>query len=276
MPPAVRIVTDSNADLPAALAAQHAIGVVPSLLNLDGRSYREGVDISRAEFYERLPTLKQPPTTAAPSTGDFEAAFRACGDALVVSINLASKLSAVYNAARLAAESFGGRVTVIDSASVSMGQGWQVLAAAEAATAGAGLEAVLDIVRSVQRRARLMAALDTIEYLRRSGRASSLTTLMGDLLQIKPLIEIANGEVRALGRVRTREKARDSLVAHIEALGPLERLAVVHTAALADAQALAARLAPRAAEPSVVVEATSILGAHVGPGTLGLAALTAA
>jgi DegV family protein with EDD domain len=275
MPPLVRIVTDSNCDLPPLVAARHAILVVPALLNMGGRAYRDGLDISRREFYQRLPSLRPLPTTAAPSAGDFESAYRACGDAPVVAIHLASKLSALYNAARLGAEPFGGSVTVVDSGSLSMGQGWQVLAAAEAAAAGAGPAEVLAVVRSVQRRLRLLAALDTVEYLRRSGRASAVTALVGEVLQIKPLVEVRDGEVLALARVRTRHKARETLVAHIEALGPLERLAVLHVAAPDDAQVLADRLAPRAAQPPLVVEATAVIGTHVGPGTLGLAAVIA-
>jgi DegV family protein with EDD domain len=275
MAPLVRVVTDSNCDLPSDLVARHAIVVVPSLLNMDGRAYRDGLDLSRSEFYRRLPGLRPLPTTAAPSSGDFENAYRACGDGPVLAITLASKLSAIYSAARLGAEPFGGQVTVVDSGSLSMGQGWQVLAAAEAAEAGAGPGEVLDRVRSVQRRLRLLAALDTVEYLRRSGRASAVTALVGEVLQIKPLVEVSDGEVRPLARVRTRQKARETLVAHVEALGPLERLAVLHVAAPADAQALADRLAPRAAQPPVVVEATAVIGTHVGPGTLGLAAVIA-
>jgi DegV family protein with EDD domain len=133
----------------------------------------------------------------------------------------------------------------------------------------------LALVRSVQQRLRLLAVLDTVEYLRRSGRASTVTALVGEVLQIKPLVEVRDGEVRALARVRTRHKARENLVAQIEALGPLERLAVLHAAAPADAQALAERLAPRASQPPLVVEATAVIGTHVGPGTLGLAAVIA-
>jgi DegV family protein with EDD domain len=160
-----------------------------------------------------------------------------------------------------------------------MGQGWQVLAAAEAAEAGAGPSQVLGVVRSVQQRLRLLAALDTVEYLRRGGRASAVTALLGEVLQIKPLLEVSNGEVRPLARVRTRHKARETLVAHVDALGPLERLAVLHVAAPAEAQDLASRLArclaPGATQPPVVVEATAVIGTHVGPGTLGLAAVMA-
>jgi DegV family protein with EDD domain len=177
--------------------------------------------------------------------------------------------------ARLAAEALAGQVTVVDTGSVSLGQGWQVIAAAEAAAAGANLHDVLAAIESAKARVRLWAALDTVEYLRRSGRASALSALLGDLLQIKPLLEVRNGRVTPVARLRTRHKSIDALAAQVEALGALERLAVLHTAAPADAHTLAARLAHLVPAPPLVVEATAVIGTHVGPGALGLAAVTA-
>jgi len=269
----VRIVTDSNSDLPADLAARHHIVVVPSTLNIEGKSYIDGVDITRTEFYQRLPSLNPLPTTAAPATTAFEAAYRSCGSAPIVAIHLASSLSAILTAARLGAEPLGDQVTLVDSEQASMAMGWQVLAAAEAAEAGASLEEVLAAVRSVQARVRLYAALDTIEYLRRGGRASMLSARLGDLLQIKPLIEVRAGVVSVPARVRTRQKARDELAARVEALGPLARLAILHTNCPDDAATMAQRLAPRAQQPPVVVEATAVIGTHVGPGVIGAAAV---
>ncbi len=278
MPLPVRIVTDSNCDVPADLVARHNLVVVPSLVNFDGRSYRDGVDLSRTEFYQRLPNLRPPPTTAAPSAGEFAAAYRQCGDAPIVSLHVAATFSAILNAARLGAEPFGRQVTLVDSGTFSMALGFQVLAAAEAAERGAGVAEVVAAVNSVQRRLKLLAVLDTVEYLRRSGRASAITATLGNLLQLKPLLEVTAGQVLSLARLRTRAKARASLAARIEALGPLERLAILHVAAAADAETLCGRLAGQlvpAAAPPVVVEATAVIGTHVGPGTLAVAAVTA-
>jgi DegV family protein with EDD domain len=269
----VRVVTDSNGDVPAELVARHNIVVVRSLLNIAGKSYRDGLDITRSEFYQRLPQLNPLPTTAAPSSADFEAAYRSCGQAEVVAIHLGATFSAIFTAARLGAEPLGDQVTLIDSQQASMGMGWQVLAAAEAAEAGGSREDVLRAVHSVQERVRLYAALDTIEYLRRGGRASLLSARLGDLLQIKPLLEVRAGRVSVPARVRTRQKARDEIAARVEALGPLARLAVLHTNSPEDAAAMAHRLAPRVQQPPVVVEATAVIGTHVGPGALGLAAV---
>src|SRR5258708_5289602 len=165
----VGVVTDSNSALPAELAARYHIVVVPSVLNIEGKSYLDGVDISRAEFYQRLPALNPLPTTAAPATAAFETAYRSCGQAEVVAIHLASSLSAIYNAARLGAEPLGDQVTLVDSEQASMGMGWQVLAAAEAAEAGATRDEVLRGVRPVQARVRLSPTLVTIQYLPRRG-----------------------------------------------------------------------------------------------------------
>ena len=269
----VRVVTDSNGDLPAELVERYNIVVVRSLINMEGQSYRDGLDITRSEFYRRLPQLNPLPTTAAPSTADFETAYRSCGDAEIVAVHLGSTLSAIYTAARLGAEPLGDRVSVVDSQQASMGLGWQALAAAEAAAAGATREEVLRVVQSVQERVRLYAALDTIEYLRRGGRASLFSARLGDLLQIKPLLEVRAGQVNALARVRTRQKAREDIIARVEALGPLARLAVLYTSGPDEAAAMAQRLAPRVQQPPVLVEATAVIGTHVGPGALGLAAV---
>ena len=271
----IRIVTDSNCDLPAELIERHRILVVPSVLNMDGRAYRDGVDISRAEFYRRLPTSQPVPTTAAPASGEFEAAYRACGDADIISIHVASKLSGILNAARLGAEAVGERVHLVDSGQVSMGQGWQVLAAAEAAAAGQSTAQVRAAAESTRRRCQVLAVLDTLEYLRRGGRASALSAILGELLQVKPLLELVDGDIVLRAKLRTWATARGQLVKLVEALGRLERLAVLHTDRAAEARALADRLAPRAASEPLVVEATAVIGTHVGPGAVGVAAVKA-
>jgi DegV family protein with EDD domain len=269
----LRLVTDSTADLPTELVARHNILVVPAIVLLDGRPYRDGIELSRGEFYERLPTLKQLPQTASPAIGEYEAAYRQCGDADVISLHMAAGLSGIYNAARLAAEPFGPRLTLVDTGQVSMGLGWQVIAAAEAITAGQSLPAVLAAIKSTRRRVKVYALLDTLAYLRRGGRANAITSSIGDILQIKLIVELAESQVIQLVKHRTRSKAIEKLIELAEALGPLERLAILHTQAPAEAEALAARLASRAAQPPLIVEATSVIGTHVGPQALGIAAV---
>ncbi len=272
----VHIVTDSTCDLPPDLVARYGIQVVPAVVNIGERSFRDGLDLSRTDFYRQLPSLNPLPTTAAPSAGAFTEAYQRCGAGDIVAITLASKLSAMYNAARLGAEALPGRVTLIDSAQVSMGLGWQVLAAAEAAAAGRALSDVVAAVQSVQQRVALVAALDTIEYLRRGGRASALSALVGQVLQIKLLLEVRDGQVVPIERLRTAPRARQGVLDRIRALGPLQRAAVLHVAAPEVAQSLAEQVAPLTAEPPVIVEATSVIGTHAGPGAVGVAAVQAA
>ena len=271
----IRIVTDSTCDLPADLVQRHQIVVVPAALNIEGRTLRDGVDISRGEYYARLPGLKELPATAAPSSGEFEAAFQQCGSAHIVSLNLASKLSGLYNAARLAAEAFGPQVTVVDSGQVSMGLGWQVLAAAEAAARGSVAD-VLAAADSARRHVKVFAVLDTIEFLRRGGRASAFVAALGGLLQIKPMLEVVEGDVKPIGRQRLRPKAVEKMLELVHALGRLERLAVLHTACADEAQALAEQLRVQCAQPPLIVEATTVIGTHTGPRALGVAAVRAA
>ena len=270
------LVTDSNGDVPAEYVERYNIHVVPSILNLDGQALRDGIDISRAEFYRRLPTLKNPATTATPSAGDFEELYRACGDVDIIAIHLSSKLSGFYNVSRVGAEASGARVTLIDSEQLSMGVGWQVIAAAEAIAAGKSVAEIVEIVADVRRRVSVFAVLDTLEYARRSGRVSHLKALMGELLQVKPILSIINGEVATLGQHRTRSKGLAKVKEMAQALGPLGRLAIMHANALADAQALAEQLAPQSATPPIVLEFTAVLGTHMGPGTVGVGVVKAA
>src|SRR5512134_3912482 len=132
----LRLVTDSVADVPADLVEKYDIKVVPSLIVIGPQSYRDGVDMTREEFYRRLSTFDPPPSTAAPAAGDYQAAYRAVPDSRVLSLHIAETLSGIYNAARLGAQAFGDRVKVIDTGSLSLGAGWQVIAAAEAIASG--------------------------------------------------------------------------------------------------------------------------------------------
>jgi DegV family protein with EDD domain len=191
------IVTDSTCDLPQFLVEQHELEVVSCLLVIDGKEYVDGKDITREEFYRRLPALRAQPTTAAPSMGDISARYdslfaRGCDHLL--SIHAAGALTSILNIARQAADEFPGRVTCVDSTSLSLGLGFQVIAAAEAAELG--LQAALAAVKSTHRNLHVSAALDTMEYLKRSGRVPATVAMLGSLLSIKPLIELTNGKSR--------------------------------------------------------------------------------
>ena len=194
------IVTDSTCDIPQFLVEQYGIEVVPCVLVIDGKEYVDDEKkMTRAEFYKLLPALRTQPTTAAPSPGDFSARYDSMlsqGCDQILSIHAASSLTSILSVACQAARDFPGRVTCIDSTSLTLGVGFQVLAAAEAAELG--LQAALAAIETTRKNLRIYAALDTVEYLRRSGRVPATVAMLGSLLSIKPLIELANGEERSL------------------------------------------------------------------------------
>ena len=275
------IVTDSTSDLPPFLVNQYGIEVIPTILILDGKEYADGEGISRDEFYSRLPTFQTHPTTAAPSIGEFSYRYEsllARGCDHILSIHAAVQLTAIVNVARQASADFPGRVTIVDSGSLTLGLGFQVLAAAEVAESG--LRSALDAVESTRKRLRVFAALDTMEYLRRSGRVPATVAALGGLLSIKPLIELTGGSVKAVGASRVTKQASGRLLQLLLECGPLERLAILHTGAETRAKDFlnAAMEKASAAMPRdiLMMNVTSVIGAHLGPNGLGFAAIQSA
>lgn len=274
----IGIVTDSTCDIPPSLVEQHELEVVPCILVMDGREYVDGKDITREEFYRRLPSLQTQPTTAAPSIGDFSARYdsllsRGCDR--VLSIHAAGALTSVISIAQQAASSFPERVTCVDSTSLSLGLGFQVLAAAEAAELG--LDAALEAIKTTHRQLHVSAALDTMDYLRRSGRVPAAVAMLGSLLNIKPLIELTNGEVKAIGAVRTTRQANERMSSFLLQGGELERLAILHTGAEGRARDFLNALMQNASQSVprdiLMVNVTTVIGTHVGPNGLGFAAV---
>jgi DegV family protein with EDD domain len=189
---------DSTADLPPELVEQWNLAVVPCLVHFGQTTFREGVDLGRAEFYRRLAAAEVSPTTSAPGPGVFEEVYRrlAAGCDQIVSVHLSSKLSAVFNAARLGAQEVtGAEIAVVDGGSVSMGLGWQAVLAARWARQGRSLEEIVDGLTASRPHARVFALLDTLEYLRRSGRVNRVVAALGALLNVKPLVSVEGGEV---------------------------------------------------------------------------------
>ena len=272
----IGFVTDSTSDIPGDLAHRYGIQVIPALVNINGKSYTDGVEISREEFYTRLPQLNPPPMTSSPSVGAFqqcyEKLFRAGVD-YVVSIHPPNDLSGIFNAARLAGQEFGQRVKVLDSGQLSLGLGFQVILAAEAAARGAILEEVLAGVESVRKRVRLAALLDSIEYIHRSGRVSWAVAMIGGMLRLQPLIELRYGLVHRLGQARTRLQGIERLVETLNSWGPLERLAVLHTNAESAAIQLMEDVKAKVKVPPLLINVTTAIGTHVGPNGLGFVAV---
>jgi len=274
------IVTDSTSDLPKYLIEQYELEVVPSILIIEGKEYADGIGISREDFYKRLPSFQTQPTTAAPSIGDFSTRYdslltRGCEH--ILSIHAAGALTSILNIAQQASKEFPNRVTCIDSASLSLGLGFQVLAAAEATELG--LQAALDAIKSTRKRLHVSAALDTMENLRRSGRVPVVVTMLGSLLSIKPLIELTEGEVKAIGAVRTTKQANERMLNFLLQGGTFERLAILHTGAEARAKEFLNAVMQRASQSVprdiLMVNVTTVIGTHVGPNGLGFASVKA-
>ena len=276
---AIQIVTDSTCDLPEAIIAEYGITVVPLYINFGDQSYLDGVELSRQEFYERLPECEPPPTTAAPGSELFRQTYeRLAGEGAteVLSIHISISLSAVVDVARLGAkETEAVPVTVFDSRQLSLGTGFLVLAAAKAAAEARPMGEILALLEEQISRSHVFAALDTLEFLRRSGRMSRVMAGLGSVLQIKPLLRMYDGNPTA-ERVRTRSRATQRLISLLSELVPLEQVALVHTHAPDRAEELRQRvqhLLPEGEVPSVDI--TPVIGAHIGPGAVGFACVTA-
>jgi len=277
----VRIVTDSTCDLPAETIARYRISVIPLYINVGHQGYLDGVDITREEFYTRLPHFSTHPTTAVPSTERFAATYHALADegaSEVLSIHISTALSGVVNVARIAArETTSTRVAVLDSGQLSLGTGFLVETAAKMAATASSAKEIIDVLTDQAQRTRVFAALDTLEFLKRSGRMNKYVAGIATLLQIKPILTMRNGKPGS-ERVRTRERALKRVVEMLSAASPLERAAIVHTHAsseiLDELYAMAAHLLPQG--PILTEDITPVIGAHIGPGAVGFAVVQAA
>lgn len=276
----VRIVTDSSSDLPRPIADALDITIVPLYIHFGNDVYREGVDITYDEFYARMeaeaPNL---PKTSAPSPADFMKVYQEIleeGDD-IVSIHLSAAFSNTFNAARLAAQELApDRIVVIDSRTVSMCLGWAAIAAAEAALEGADTREIRQIVENLIPRLRIPSFLETLEYVRYSGRIGSTEALLGTVLDVKPILDIEGGQVVPLEKVRTRTRALERLAEIARELAPFQDVAVMHT----HAPDVAARLADMLADVHprqniLIAEAGVAMGSHVGPGAVGICAVLA-
>jgi len=275
---AVKIVTDTVADLPPSIVRDLGITVVPLVLRFGTDSYRDGIDISTEEFYKKLETSPSHPATSVPPPAAFAEAFDAAGGAgeEVLAIVLSSKLSGSFNSALQGKELArrARRVEVVDSGWAAMAEGFIVMQAARAAKAGAGLEEAREAARAAAGRVDFLAAFDTLEYLRRGGRIGAAAELLGSILRINPLIALRDGVVRPIGRTRSRAKAIDALVAFASGYSEIEEMAVESAACEQDADALVERLAGIHPKERILrTRMTPAIGCHTGPGLLVVAVL---
>lgn len=276
---AVRIVTDSTADLPPWLAQELAISIVPLSVIFGDEVYREGVDITHDAFYEKLVQGRVLPTTSAPSVGDFLAVYERLLEekAEIVSIHLSSKLSATYNNACQAAQMLAGRgarIEVIDSRLITMGMSFVVLEAARAARSGASVGEIRELVERMVPRVHIVFVVDTLEYLRRGGRIGRARAFLGTLLRVKPILSLRDGEVHPEERVRTKAHALERLAQIAASYPNVQQAAVGYSTNPQDAEELKRRLAVHAPHLEVFLTRVGpVIGVHTGPGVLGLGVL---
>ena len=274
----VAVVTDSTAYLPSELTEGYGIHVVPLYVVLPGRSGRVGLDVGPQDVARALAVRGQTVSTSRPTPGDFVAVYRAALEAgadRIVSIHLSGELSSTSDAARLAASQVGEHlVTVVDSRSAAMGCGFAVLAAARSAAAGADAEEVAATARRTAHETSTFFVVDTLEHLRRGRRPRPRSARLGSALAVKPVLHVRDGRVVPLEKVRTTARANNRLVQRaVEAAGdgPVS-VAVHHLDAAERADRLAAELRERlpALRELHVSELGAAIGAHVGPGAVGV------
>jgi DegV family protein with EDD domain len=271
----VRVVTDSACDLPDDVARRHGIDVVPLTIRFGDEEFVDRRDLTPEQFWVRVSESQVLPQTAAPSPGAFEAAFRRAaeeGCSGVACITISSDLSATIQSAQLAASAVESAVPVrvIDSRSLTMGQGVMCIAAARAAAAGQDLAAVGAAAEELIGRTRVYAALDTLENLKKGGRIGGAQAMLGSVLSIKPIIAVRDGRVEPESKQRTRARSLRYLVDKVAEHPRVENLAVMHGHApdLEEFLDLMAAVYPR--DDILVGEVGAVIGAHAGPRVIGV------
>jgi DegV family protein with EDD domain len=273
---AVKVVTDSTSDIPAQLVQELGITVVSTYVVFGNKSYRDRIDITEDEIYEKLVHDSVHPTTSIPSPQDFADVYNKLADETdeIISIHLTSKESGVYNSALRGKELVKKkcRIEVVDSQLVAMACGILVIAAAKAARAGANLEQVANEVQQAIPRIHIMILVDTLKYVVRGGRLAKPYGLLGSVLKVRPMLTLREGKLVLTGVARTREKAVQRLFDFVKEFSQVSEIVVSYSTGGDDAEELARRL--RAEFPGVPLYLTRIgpvLGTHAGPGAMGVA-----
>ena len=275
----VKIVTDSSVDLPAQLVEELGITVVPLYVRFGNEVYRDQIDISADEFYQRLQHDPVHPSTTQPTPQDFANAYEKVAPKAdgIVSVHISAKLSGTCNSAlqgKKMREEVGPicPIEVIDSQTLTMGLGIICIAAAKAANAGGSVEEVVDEVKKMIPRVHLLFTLDTLKYLALGGRIGKAKALLGSVLNVKPILAIKDGEVVPAGQVRSRSKGIDRLVDFVQSAASIQDLAIIYNTTPDEAQTLAERVAPIFAKEKITIARLGpLLGVHAGPGALAIA-----
>lgn len=274
----IKIVTDSTCDLPENVICDLGITVVPLFINLFDKGYLDGVEITRQDFYTNLPNYKVHPTTGLPGINAFTQAYEALvshGATEILSIHISESLSGTVGVAQTAAGEFNQiPVKVRDSGQLSLGTGFQVEVAAGMAKAGHSMEEILAALDEIEPRIFVTAGLQTLDYLRRSGRMNRFVAGLGSLLQLKPILTMKNG-LPGSERVRTSSKAEARIIEMLAEHQPIERFALLHTNAPKAADAFLARIRSLIPEGEIYsMDITPVIGAHIGPGAVGYAIIS--
>jgi DegV family protein with EDD domain len=276
----IRILTDSDADIPRHLVERYKIGILPIYVTVNQQQILVDGTTNHTWFYHQLASISSKPKTAVPSPQEFLRAFRkltADGAQVIIGLFASASVSSIFDHANLAAREFTeASVRLIDTQQISMGLGWIVIMAAEALQRGASVEDIQHLVDDLQKRTYVFGVLDSMDYLHRSGRVGWTAAYMGDILKIKPVITFYEGEAKLLRKVRTRLRAMEQVVAILQSKNPFARLAILHSNA--DAQSLSRfrdLVEPLAGGLHVpVVNIGPVFASHVGPGCLGVACVT--
>jgi DegV family protein with EDD domain len=274
----IRIVTDSTCDLPPGIIEQYRIAVIPLIITAGSEKMLDGVDITRKQFYARMPGYNPSAKTAAPAPAIFRATYErlaAEGADEILSIHISGKLSAtIDNALAAASETTAARVTAFDSRQISLGTGFEAATAAHAAAQGHSLKEILILLEDQIKRTHVFAALDTLEYMRRGGRMNAAITALGTLLRIKPILKMYDGNPTA-ERTRTRGGAIRRLRDLVAQYAPYERAAIVHTGTEEGAQEFLERVDDLFPRGDIWIEEINpVIGAHIGPGVVGFAGIS--
>jgi DegV family protein with EDD domain len=275
----VKIITDSTCDIPPQVANELGITIVPLYVHFGTEVYRDGIDLSHAEFYRKLTSTKSLPTTSTISPGEFAEIYNSLADQTdeILAIVISSELSATYDAALQGRELIQAkecRVEVIDSRLVLMALGLVVIEAAKGAQTGANLAQIVDSARNAMPRIHVRMAFDTLEYVRRGGRIGAAQALIGTLLKFKPILTIKDGITIPVGRERTRAKAIEHLHKFATSFANISEMAVEYTTTPDEASAFAQHLGSIFPKERIYMSTIgSVMGTHLGPGALGVAIL---
>lgn len=272
----IAIVTDSSAYLPAGWAEKYNIHIVPLILMMGGKVWRDGVDIHPPAFYELLRSCSDFPTTSQPNVATFEELFKKLSGSVegIVAVLVSGKLSGTFASAKAAAVNLRNiPIEVIDSQGTSMMMGYALRAAAMVANAGGDLQAVAEAAREKLEKTKMFFVLGTLEFLHRGGRIGSVAKILGSALDLKPILEFRDGMIKAIAKVRTRRKALEKLYSMIDeqVQGAKTFMSVINVAAQEEAAQVKAQLRARFHPLEILeTECSPAIGAHAGPGSVAV------